>query len=211
MMRTLLLSMAIGLMLANAATAFDGGGVPGACVETKGAPTCCASCGCNSPCEKSCQVVCEMKEVKKTVWVVHCEEFAPLLPQCKHCCEEEGCTACTAEKPQPVCQTCQGCNGKNCGPCAALENREYVTPKCGKIRDKKTLEKKEITCKVPVYKSVVTYSCSGCSGGEKAPQQQSAPAAKPAPAPAPAPEAPLPKTTQAAPLPPVVGTAYVTR
>ena len=117
-----------------------------------------------------------MKEVKKHVWVVKCEEFCTTLPNCgrscrnnRGACSEAGCS--------------DGCSAK-CNPCAALENRCVVPPKCGKMRSKKTLEKKIITCKVPVYKCIVVYSCSNCS-----PSQESA-------------------VQSAAPLPPVVGASY---
>lgn len=81
-MRTLVLSMAMGMLIVSAAAASDAGdNIPAACkeVQTCGAPDCCAHCGCHACCEKYCRVVCEMKEVKKTVWVVKCEDF------CTHC------------------------------------------------------------------------------------------------------------------------------
>jgi len=33
-------------------------------------------------CAKCCQVVCEWKEVKKTIWAVECEEFCTPSPGC---------------------------------------------------------------------------------------------------------------------------------
>ena len=35
---------------------------------------------CRSSCTKCCKVVCETKTVKKTVWVVQCEEFCVANP-----------------------------------------------------------------------------------------------------------------------------------
>jgi hypothetical protein len=207
-MRTFLLSTAIGMMIASTAVALEFGGAPspGTCkeVQTCGAPDCCANCGARTSCEKSCRIVCEMKEVKKTVWVVKCSEFCTMLPGCDRECEEDGCSTCGKEGCGVV-ASCEGCGQKSCNPCAVLEAKKYVTPDCGKIRDKKTLEKKEVICKVPTYKCVVTYGCGGCgSQGSGGKIEQQAPAAAPTTTPA-----PPPKTTQLAPLPPVVGTAFL--
>jgi hypothetical protein len=60
-----------------------------------------------------------MKEIKKTVWVVECEEFCTTLPG--RCC----------------------------------------TPRCGKVRCKKKLVKKEIKVQVPVYRCKVVDCCGG--------------------------------------------------
>jgi hypothetical protein len=204
-MRTFLLSTAIGMMIASTAAALEMGDAPAAsaCKEVQvcGAPNCCAHCGAQASCEKSTRVVCEMKEVKKTVWVVKCSEFSPLLPGCNRGCDE-GCGACGAEGCGVV-PSCDSCGNKACDPCASLENRKYVTPKCGKVREQKTLEKKEVVCKVPTYKCVVTYGCNSCgSSGSSEKVEQQSPATAPAPAPA-------QKTTQLAPLPPVVGTSFL--
>ena len=93
-------------------------------------------------------------------------------------------TACTTE---PSCSegSCGKC--KSCDPCAVENDKEYNTPRCGKVRVKKTLEKKEVICKVPSYKCVPTCpSCGNCGnsscGGEGA-------------------VAPAPKSEKAAPLP----------
>lgn len=205
-MRTLLLSLAISGLLANVSLAGDAPQTPAGCteVETCGSPGCCAHCGCHCGCEKHWKIVCEMKEVKKTVWSVKCEEFCPLMPNCGHCCGSDCCNS------DSVCSTeagCSGnCNGKKCDPCAAEKDKHYVTPKCGKVREKKTLEKKEVVCKVPSYKCVVEYACANC--GAKQCDGEKAPAA--APTEAPAPPAPTPsKTTLQAPLPPVVGASFL--
>lgn len=194
-MKIYALSLAIGLLIANGAIAAESGGLPSAetCkeVQTVGSPNCCAHCGAHACCDRYCRIVCEMKEVKKIVWAVKCEEFCPLMPGCNRDCND-------------CCDNCgkEGCRNKSCNPCAELESRKYVTPTCGKVRERKILEKKEVICKVPVYKCVVTYGCGNCGSkgsGEKVDPQ--------APTPAPAP--PASKTTQFAPLPPVVGTSFV--
>jgi hypothetical protein len=102
-----------------------------------------------------------MKEVKKTVWVVHCKEFCTTMPGCPlgdRCCHCGQCAECNAAAECAACDA----SGKKCDPCANLENRNYVPPKCGRVREKKTLEKKEIVCKIPSYKCVVVYSCGNC-------------------------------------------------
>ena len=83
-----------------------------------------------------------------------------------------------------------------------MTNRKYVPPKCGKVRTRKKLVKKEIVCEVPVYKCVVVCSDPGCC--EAASGCLDEEASKAAPAPAPAEE-----TTDAAPLPPLLGTLYL--
>ncbi|MBN2024914.1 MAG: hypothetical protein JW809_19210 [Pirellulales bacterium] len=111
----------------------------------------CAPCGgqachekncCKPSCHKICRVVCEMKKVEKTVWVVECEEFCVPNPSCCHdgCCREAGC----CKKP--------------CGP----------PPQCGPVRCRKKLVKKTITCEVPVYKCVVVARGCGQCGDESA-------------------------------------------
>ena len=190
-------------MIISCAIAGDAGNTsaPGTCneVQTCGDPNCCAHCGCHDCCEKYCKVVCEMKEIKKTVWAVKCEDFCTSLPSCPLNCDD-CCDPCNKE-----CCKESNCDngGKCCNPCASIENRNYNPPKCGKVRTKKTLEKKEITCKIPSYKCVVVYACANCGskcGGERAAQE--APAKDPTPAPA-------PKTTLIAPEPPVFGTSFI--
>ncbi len=200
-MRTLVLSMAMGMLIVSAAAASDAGdNIPAACkeVQTCGAPDCCAHCGCHACCEKYCRVVCEMKEVKKTVWVVKCEDFCAPLPGCPLQCHE-CCKSCDKEG----CQTanCEGCD-KCCNPCASLEDRCYVPPKCGKVREKKVLEKKEIVCKIPTYKCVVVYACANC--GQKACEEKTEARDPAAPAPPPA-----PKTTYISSEPPIISASYL--
>jgi hypothetical protein len=88
-----------------------------------------------------------------------------------------------------------------------LESRNYNTPNCGKVRTKKTLEKKEITCKIPSYKCVVVYVCPKC-GSKCSEGAQPEPPSPEAPAPPLAP-APAPKTTITAPPPSIVNTSYI--
>ena len=198
------LSLAVGWLVVSSAIAAEPCKAPAACtqVQTCGAADHCAHCGRACQCEKHCRVVCEMKEVKKTVWVVKCEDFCAPLPNCgrgcRNGCDGRGtCDACGATETrcaEPVCG--EGC-GKKCDPCAVEKNKCYITPKCGKVRTKKTLEKKEIVCKVPSYKCVVVYSCPNCCGSEGCDGQAAPGPAKPA-SPAPVPG----KTTEKAPLPP---------
>ena len=193
-MRTLLLSLAIGGLLAADALASDACQSPDACtaVETCGDPGCCGHCGCQSNCKKYCKVVCEMKEVKKHVWVVKCDEFCTSLPNCgRKCCG--GCDSCTPDA------TCSDCRAGKCDPCAVEKNKRIVPPRCGKMRVKKTLVKKEIVCKVPSYKCVVVYCCSSCGPQECGTEDAAAEAPVPTPG----------KTTQNVPTPPVVGASFV--
>jgi hypothetical protein len=196
-MRTLVLSIAAGWLIANAAIAGECCKAPPTCgeVQTCGGPNCCGHCGCKCCCEKYCQVVCEMKEIKKFCWVVHCEDFCASLPGCPgHCRNTNGgcCEACERMVQGNGC----GCGKKCCDPCAVEESKCRVPPKCGNVRTRKTLEKKEIICKIPCYKCVVVYCCPHCGAECGAPQP-----AAPAPA-APAPSAPG-KTTDNAPMPPL--------
>ncbi|MBN1909426.1 MAG: hypothetical protein JW818_06785 [Pirellulales bacterium] len=192
-MRFVLLCAVAGLLMAGVATAGNHCVAPNCCDKTEvcGAPDCCAKCGTGCCCHKTCKVVCEMKKVTKHVWVVECEEFCAPLPRCeKKCCHGCGCDeGCCGNEAS--CCGAEGCCGKD--PCESLVNRHRVPPKCGKVRCKKKLVKKEITCEIPVYKCVVVYACpsccepSGCGEG-----QEQAPAAAPTTA------------AQPAPLPPVV-------
>jgi hypothetical protein len=202
-MKIYALSLAIVMLIANCAIAAEGCNPPPVCgdVQTCGSADCCARCGCHACCEKYCRIVCEMKEIKKIVWVVKCEDFCAPLPGCPlHCgeCSESGNQECCKE---PACEN--GCD-KCCNPCASIENRNYVPPKCGKVRTKKILEKKEVICKVPSYKCVVVYACANCcqNSCEGGNHQQQVPNVAPDPA-------PTPKTTMVAPLPPVDDTSFM--
>jgi hypothetical protein len=202
-MKTLMTAVASLLLFAGSSWAAETSKAPAACteVQTCGNTAQCGRCGSCCGCEKYCRVVCEMKEVKKTIWVVKCSEFCAPLPTLCHdeCCD---CDACRAGSSSCSDQSCGGECGKKCDPCAAENARTYVPPRCGKVREKKTLEKKEVVCKVPSYKCVVVYCCPQCSGGEKATPSTPPPAKPLAPAPAPN------KTTLQAPLPPVMSTSF---
>jgi len=163
-MKTFAISVATTLLLTATGWAAEPCQAPATCseVQTHGGVDRCGRCGCNGPCEKHCRVVCEMKEVKKTVWSVKCEEFCAPLPRCgcKDCCDCENGDC--------------GCDAK-CDPCAVENAKKYVTPKCGKVREKKTLVKKEVVCKVPSYKCVVVYCCPQCGAAECAAVKSAAP------------------------------------
>jgi hypothetical protein len=201
-MKTTLLSLAFGLLMVLPAAAGEPCQTPACCTEICGAPDCCGHCGCRCGCQKYCKVVCTTKEVKKYCFVVHCEDFCAPLPGCPR---GQDCDDCC----QSECKECaRCCNGKNCDPCQVEYNKRIVPPKCGKVRTKKTLEKKEIVCKVPTYKCVVVYCCPQCgacmtpSTGEQpaaappaaAPKLAPAPAPQAPPAPVEAPKAPQPKS-----------------
>jgi hypothetical protein len=199
-MRILALSLAIGWSIAGVAIAADACKVPATCteVQTCGSADKCGRCGCCGQCQKHCQVVCVMKEVKKTVWVVKCEDFCTSMPNCGKCCGKccgtcGVCGTCTTET------NCAGeCGDKKCDPCAAEKNKHLVPPKCGKVHTKMTLEKKEVVCKVPSYKCVVVYSCANCDSKQGSNDQQTPPAPAKSVTPAPTPA----KSTLNAPLPP---------
>lgn len=149
--------------------------------EGCGTPDCCAHCGCHGACQpKVCQLVCGVEKVKKHCWCVECEEFCPLLPGCGKPCCDSCCEDCG-----PGCQ--DTCCEKGQQPC-------LVPPKCGCMRTKKILIKKEYECEVPVYKCVVRYLCGSCCTNPEA----TGPPVGPAPEPAPAPPAPLPGRQAAA-------------
>jgi hypothetical protein len=184
-MRMFAFFTAVGLL--TAATAF--GGECGAAPPTCGVAACEAGCvghrcGCcpHCGCPMVCQTIRMTREVKKTVWVVHCEPFcAPLPGRGRHCetcqgpCGEQGCH-------EAAC----GEHGDRCDRCAVEQAKRQVPPKCGKVHCKKTLEKKEVVCKVPTYKCVPTCPHCGCGTpncGAAAPSTHIEKARLPAPAP----------------------------
>jgi hypothetical protein len=200
------IAVLIGGLLGNTVIAGDAGKTPATCNEvvTCGSEACCSHCGCRCACDRYCKIVCEMKDVKKTVWVVHCSEFCTTLPCGPFCAAQGPCGSGDQCNSSETCATCRACGGK-CDVCADLEKRNYVPPKCGKIREKKTLEKKEVVCKVPSYKCVVEYCCSRC-GQTMSECNQATPPKSVAPTPVsatPVPAAPAPKADELqAPLPP---------
>ncbi len=143
-MKTVLLCLAVGLHVGGVALAADDRGAP-SCGDRQ--QDCCRRCGAKNV----CKVVCEMKEVRKTCWVVQCEEFCVRLPRFfKSSCGDTGCGG-----------ECGGCQNDGC---KSPGSRPMVPPKCGKVRYRKTLVKKEITCQVPVYRCVPVPTC-GCANG----------------------------------------------
>ena len=160
-MRPLLFSLAITLLVAGAAVAADGCTPPAPCdkVQCHQDHGCCARCGG----KMVCKVVCDVREIKKPVWVVKCEPVCLPLPRLGH-------GPCTCGNPAPAgCEACCAdgtCGaGKKCGnPCAVELAKCQVPPKCGPVRIKKTLEKKEVVCKVPTYKCVPACGQCGCAG-----------------------------------------------
>jgi hypothetical protein len=146
--------MALGVLAAQMAAAGE---------DCCGGPDQCGRCGCHSHCQKYCKIVPAEKEIKKTVWGVKCEDFcAPLpgLPCGHHCgCGHDGCGG---QCQEASCENCDQCGGKGCDLCSKICT---VPPKCGCVRNKKTLEKKEVTCKIQCWKCVVVYACPGCGEG----------------------------------------------
>jgi hypothetical protein len=51
-------------------------------------------------------------------------------------------------------------------PCAGM-HKPGMAPKCGPVRTKMKLVKKEIDCEVPVYKCVVVCGCKAASDPSK--------------------------------------------
>ena len=197
-MRIFAMTLALGFSIAGLAVA-GGPCDPNACTEVQvcGSADNCGHCGCNCHCQKYCRVVCEMKKVKKHVWVVECEEFCTTLPGRRdRCCRKGDCNcqgSCDAD--------CGCCQGKKCDPCEPLNKRHYNQPRCGKMRTKKKLIKKEVVCLVPVYKCIVVYccpkcECNECGGATPPPPTKDAKQTALPPAPTPA------HTTQFAPMPP---------
>ena len=209
------LSLVVGLLIATAAYAAD-------CCE----PACCDKACCEPACcaKKYCKIVCDTVKVKKHVWTVECDEFCVPLPNCdlglKCGCDRNGC--CGEGCQEGCCETGCGitaanspkCIAKATDPCGVLNCcRKVIAPKCGPVRCRKKLVKKEVVCEVPTYKCVVVSCGEGCcdpacGATEQAPAEQAAPAEAPqAPAPAeiPAP----PQASIMAPMPPVVGTSYL--
>lgn len=209
-MRISALSLAISLLIAGSAWADQAVSGPAGgqkVTEICGSPNCCAHCGRHSCCNKVCTVVPTTKEVKKTVWVVKCEEYCRSLPGnplCRECCSDcggKGCSKCAS----------------SCGPCAVEQAKRQTPPSCGSVHCRKVLEKKEIVCSVPTYKCVVSYCCPSCTESAPAAAPTGSPTVAPTPAPAikaiPAPTMktlpPPPKTSDLAPLPQDLGVSQV--
>ena len=202
-MRTLVISLAIGLLVATTATAGDCS--PAACCENPGCcdkackDSCCPRC-CSD--RKTCKVECGVRLVKRHVWVVECNEMCPTLPG-RDCCRDRCCKSGDCDK---CCEN--GCGCAKVDPCESLKNREYVQPKCMRSRCIKKLVKKEVLCEVPAYKCVPVCAkpAAACGCGEDGGAEEATPAEG---APEEAPPAPAAPGAETAPEPPVVGTAYL--
>jgi len=229
-MRTMALTLAVTFLAATAAMAQDCG--PAACCEQPQACVPAQDCGpacCEPTCvQKYCQVVCTTKKIQKTIWCVQAEDFCPSMPRglCNPCglgcglgCGQGCGQACGAQCGvcEPGCQVGCGNGGgllggglgmNGCGSCGPV-CRPECPPSCGQVRTKKKLLRRVIVCEVPAYKCVVVCcdpgcgpaaACGGCGDAGPVEEEDAAPEEAPAPAEA---------TTDAAPLPPIVGTSYL--
>jgi hypothetical protein len=113
---------------------------------------CCAHCGCNSPCQKVCRLVCEEKRVEVICFGCQCEHFCipgPSRPACQHC--------------ECLCESCDA----NCdctAPVAAPKTflwTEWI-PGCASVVTKKKLMRRTETVTVLSYKWVVEDVCANC-------------------------------------------------
>jgi len=205
-MRTLVIATAIGLLMALPAAAGDNGCTPDCCgqavVSDAGCcdPGCCdpGRCGrCGRGCE-DCQVVCEMKTIKRHVWVV---EYVPICPALPRCGRNDPCGGCDCGCGGCDEVSCASCRGNSCcDPCCGLPTC-VTPPKCGHQRTVKRLVRKEVECQVPVYKCVPCCDSGCCDPGCCDPG--CCDGAAPAPVEAEG------QTTLSAPMPPVIGTSYV--
>lgn len=191
-MKILVLTTTFSLLLAAGVFAADCEAPPACC---ENAVNCCGGCGGSTV----CQIVCEMKKVKKTVWAYECEDFCTMLPGCGPlgCLCSHGCgSQCGADCGSDCsCGQDACCGNTSCDPCASLR-RPMHPPTCGKVRTRKKLVKKEVVCEVPVYKTVVVCA-SGCGEcGSLAATSQAAPI-------------PVKQAAAPAPLPPVVRSTTV--
>jgi len=196
-MRTLVISLAIGLLVATMAAAADC--TPAACSKALG----CGDKNC-----RDCKVESGVRLVKRHVWVVECSEMCPRLPG-RDCgrgrCKLDGCGQSCDAGYDASCEN--GC--AKVDPCESLKDRKYVQPKCMKSRSIKKLVRKEILCEVPAFKCVPACgkpaACGGC--GETGDAAEATPDSG---APEEAPPAPdEPSAPETAPEPPVVGTSYL--
>lgn len=77
-----------------------------------------------------CKTVCEMKEIKKTVWNVKCEPFCVPLPgHGRSCgCDDAACGGCEAN-----CGATPACSEGRCGKCKdfLLPRTRVLLPQCG--------------------------------------------------------------------------------
>ena len=69
------LAVALSLLLARTAPAQE-------CCDANGKHCNNGRCACHACAKCGCQLVCDVKEEKKTVWVVKCETMCTILPGC---------------------------------------------------------------------------------------------------------------------------------
>ena len=189
MMRIVGMSLAAAACLAFAQPASAGG--RGAAPASCGTQDSCADCGGCGPCQrKVCQVVCGTRTITKYCWCVECEEFCAPLPGC-------GPLACACSSYRDRCGRgdCDSCGDPDCD--RQCDEKCPIPPKCGPVRSRKRLVKKEYECEVPVYECVVKYVCPGCCAGEEETvpevQEESAPPPPPVPSKEALRPAPLPR------------------
>jgi len=183
-MRTLIVTVTMGLAVWIGQVAGAGEGLVSHCDADCGAavvlggPHHCARCGCQAACRRYvCNVVCDVKKVTKTCWAVKCEPHCPLRPGCGAFLPQRTCGSCAPEACTP------DCGGQQCG-CVSCQRCE-VPPRCGHVRIRKRLMKKEITVEVPVYRCEVKYLCDECAPEEPAEAESDAHAESTSPAPLP--------------------------
>lgn len=104
--------------------------------------SCCSGCGCRCCLKPVCRLVCEMKEVKETVYDCKCEDFCVPGPS-EHCGKQCECD-------------CQSPHGKSC--------HILWKPTCGKVHSRHILTKHDVVKKVPTYRCEVVYVCDKCCG-----------------------------------------------
>ncbi len=211
----------LGLSFTVAACALLAQGT--AAQDDRGTPSRCADCRRHAACRKKvCRVVCDIKEVTKSYWCVECEEFCAPLPSCGSALKSCGGTCAQLARvfstpfwlwpratsgslwgllgwggsdccSEPACRPgCDAGGGDGC-PAARAD-----PPRCGPVRAKKKLVKKEVTREVPVYQCVVKHLCDPCSAACDA-AEEAEPETEPTAAPKPATER---QALQPAPLPP---------
>lgn len=99
----------------------------------------CCHCGSESPCQKVCRLVCEMKEVTKVTYDCKCEDICVPGPSTR----------------TPVC---------SCGSCDTCTKKKYLwTPHCAQVKTRKVPVKREEKVLKPTYKWVVEYVCDQCA------------------------------------------------
>ncbi len=172
-MKTLILSLATLGVLAALAVASQAG--------EHGGAGCCASCGCQCECAKTCHLVCGTKKVTVVCYGCKCEDFCIGGPSCKGCLHDDGCCDCGCKEK---CGCDCDCNHR---PDCHLIWREWCPSECACQHTKKILTKYEVVKEIPSFKWVVEPLCASCA--QKASEHPIPPGAPPMPG-APVPPAP---------------------